>query len=107
MASRFAYVSYPYRHVADQDAASPAHHSVIVAGGGLVGLTFAVDMALAGHDVLYSEGAAYAARLKEESNAVVRCWPGQIHGFLSMSGLIPEAVEAANWLCGAWRDIAA
>jgi 3-(3-hydroxy-phenyl)propionate hydroxylase len=52
MASRFAYVAYPYRHVPDQDTAVPAHHAVIVAGGGLVGLTFAVDMALRGHDVL-------------------------------------------------------
>ena len=61
---------------------------------------------LAGHDMLYSEGAAYAARLKDAGNAVVRCWPGQIHGFLSMSALIPEAVEAAHWLCDAWRDVA-
>ncbi|WP_339757120.1 alpha/beta hydrolase [uncultured Hoeflea sp.] len=61
---------------------------------------------LAGYDVLYSEGAAYAARLKDEGTAVVRCWPGQIHGFLSMSAVIPEAVEAAHWLCDAWRDIA-
>ncbi len=52
MASGFNYVAYPYRHVADQDAAEPAHHAVIVAGGGLVGLTFAVDMAVRGHDVL-------------------------------------------------------
>ena len=61
---------------------------------------------LAGHDVLYAEGAAYAARLADEGRTVVRCWPGQIHGFLSMSALIPEAVEAAHWLCDAWRDIA-
>lgn len=61
---------------------------------------------LAGHDVLYAEGAAYAARLTDEGRAVVRCWPGQIHGFLSMSALIPEAVEAAHWLCDAWLDIA-
>ena len=52
MATRFDYVAYPYRHVADQDAATPAHHSIIVAGGGLVGLAFAVDMAVRGHDVL-------------------------------------------------------
>lgn len=61
---------------------------------------------LAGHDVLYSEGAAYAARLTDEGRAAVRCWPGQIHGFLSMSALIPEAVEAAHWLCDTWLDIA-
>ncbi len=57
---------------------------------------------LAGHDVLYSEGAAYAARLETESQATIRSWPGQIHGFLSMSALIPEATEALDWLCGQW-----
>lgn len=59
---------------------------------------------LAGHDVLYSEGAAYAARLESESRAVTRCWPGQIHGFLSMSALIPEAEEALDWLCDRWLE---
>ena len=52
MATRFAYATYPYVRSPDQDAAEPAHHAVIVAGGGLVGLTMAVDMAVRGHDVL-------------------------------------------------------
>ncbi|NDW05911.1 alpha/beta hydrolase [Jiella pacifica] len=60
---------------------------------------------LAGHDVLYSEGAAYAARLEAESRASVRCWPGQIHGFLSLSALIPEANEALDWLCDRWMQL--
>lgn len=61
---------------------------------------------LAGHDVLHSEGAAYAARLEAESRATVRCWPGQIHGFVSMSALIPEATEALDWICERWGDVA-
>ena len=60
---------------------------------------------LAGHDVLYSEGAAYAARLEKESRVTVRCWPGQIHGFISMSALIPEATEALDWLCERWLEV--
>ncbi len=60
---------------------------------------------LAGHDVLYSEGAAYAERLERESCAITRCWPGQIHGFLSMSALIPEATEALDWICERWLEL--
>ncbi|MDA1070809.1 MAG: FAD-dependent oxidoreductase [Proteobacteria bacterium] len=52
MAKSFAYATYPYRRSPDQDAAEPAHHGVIVVGAGLVGMAFAVDMALRGHDVL-------------------------------------------------------
>ncbi|MCE7030868.1 alpha/beta hydrolase [Jiella avicenniae] len=69
----------------------------------LRGLALAI-VVLAGHDVLYSEGAAYAVRLEKESRATVRCWPGQIHGFLSMSALIPEATEALDWLCERWAE---
>lgn len=59
-------------------------------------------VALAGHDVLYDEGAAYAERLKTEAEAVVRVWPGQIHGFVSMGGMIPEALEALTAAAEAW-----
>jgi 3-(3-hydroxy-phenyl)propionate hydroxylase len=52
LAKSFAYETYPYRRSPDQDAATPAHHSVVVAGGGLVGLAFAVDMALHGVSVV-------------------------------------------------------
>ncbi|KQS71624.1 lipase [Rhizobium sp. Leaf371] len=59
-------------------------------------------VALAGHDVLYDEGAAYAERLQMEAEAIVRTWPGQIHGFVSMGGLIPEARDALEAAAEAW-----
>lgn len=34
---------------------------------------------LAGYDVLFDEGAAYAERLSAEAKATTRTWPGQIH----------------------------
>ncbi|MBH1974637.1 MAG: alpha/beta hydrolase [Rhodobacteraceae bacterium] len=58
---------------------------------------------LAGHDVLHDEGAAYAARLAREATATLRVWPGQIHGFVSMSRVIPEASEALTAIAEAWR----
>lgn len=60
---------------------------------------------LAGHDVLFDEGAAYAARLAAEATASVRIWPGQIHGFLSMGRDIPQAEEALSALAKAWRAL--
>lgn len=59
---------------------------------------------LAGHDVLYNEGAAYAARLATEAKASLRVWPGQIHGFVSMGRVIPEAAEALTTIAAAWRE---
>lgn len=58
---------------------------------------------LAGHDVLYSEGKAYAERLESEARATVHCWPGQIHGFVSKSGIIPEAHLALQALIADWK----
>jgi acetyl esterase/lipase len=46
---------------------------------------------LAGHDVLFNEGAAYAARLASESLATQQIWPGQIHGFVSTGLVVPQA----------------
>lgn len=60
---------------------------------------------LAGQDVLCDEGAAYAARLSAEAKATLRVWPGQIHGFVSMGGVIPEAAEALAALAEAWRAL--
>jgi 3-(3-hydroxy-phenyl)propionate hydroxylase len=48
MARSFDYRAYPYVRSPDQDAATPARHTVVVAGGGMVGLAFAVDMAQRG-----------------------------------------------------------
>ena len=49
----------------------------------------------AGYDVLRDEGEAYAARLREAGVAAeLRCYPGQIHGFLQLADTFPSAREA-------------
>lgn len=58
---------------------------------------------IAGHDILADEGTAYAERLRAEGvPLVLRHWPGQIHGFVSMGRHILAArqavSEAAAWL---------
>lgn len=58
---------------------------------------------IAGHDILADEGTAYAERLRADGvPLVLRHWPGQIHGFVSMGRHIlaarQTASEAAAWL---------
>ncbi|WP_137932548.1 alpha/beta hydrolase [Mesorhizobium comanense] len=60
-------------------------------------------VAIAGHDILADEGTAYAERLRADGVPVVlRHWPGQIHGFVSMGRHMlasRQAIsEAASWL---------
>ncbi|RUW56159.1 alpha/beta hydrolase [Mesorhizobium sp. M8A.F.Ca.ET.021.01.1.1] len=60
-------------------------------------------VAVAGHDILADEGTAYAERLRADGvPLVLRHWPGQIHGFVSMGRHILAArqavSEAAAWL---------
>jgi len=43
---------YPYRRTADQDAATPARHRVVVVGAGPIGLAMAIDLAQHGVPVL-------------------------------------------------------
>ena len=43
---------YPYTRHADQDAATPAHHKVVVVGAGPVGLAAAIDLARQGTQVV-------------------------------------------------------
>lgn len=49
MSKIFEVPLYPYRRSADQDAAQPARHPVVVVGAGPIGLAAAIDLAL--HDV--------------------------------------------------------
>lgn len=57
----------------------------------------------AGHDPLRDEGDAYAQRLQQAGVTVTHvCYSGQIHGFITMGRLIPEAGQflenASQWL---------
>lgn len=78
--------------------ASPLHASSLKG-------TAAAVVILAGHDVLFDEGRAYAERLEAEANVRCHTWPGQIHGFLSMGRAIPEAREALDTILAAWRSL--
>ncbi|SIR45180.1 acetyl esterase [Rhizobium sp. RU20A] len=71
---------------------------------GLAGVAPAIVI-LAGADVLYSEGLAYARRLEAEARCTTKIWPGQIHGFVSHGGIIPEAAEALAAIVEAWRGM--
>ncbi|MFT4184598.1 MAG: alpha/beta hydrolase [Rhizobium sp.] len=59
---------------------------------------------LAGYDILADEGLAYVQRLKDEGvRTVLRSWPGQIHGFVSMGKYIPVARQAVEEAVAAWQ----
>ena len=68
----FRALRFDHAHHADQDAAEPARHPVVVVGAGPVGLTLAIDLAqrgtpadpqaLAGHDALVARENAGTVR---------------------------------------------
>lgn len=58
----------------------------------------------AGLDPLVDDGFAYAMKLGEAGvNVVHRHFPGQIHGFLTMSGALPSAHVAIRAICAELR----
>jgi acetyl esterase len=60
----------------------------------------------AGYDPLCDEGEAYAERLQEEGvPAVHRRYPGQIHGFVTMGKIIPEAMRALDEAAAALKTV--
>lgn len=61
-------------------------------------------VAIADNDILADEGTAYAERLKNDGvRVVIRHWPTQIHGFVSMGKYISAAREAIDDAVIAWR----
>ncbi|RWA75120.1 MAG: alpha/beta hydrolase [Mesorhizobium sp.] len=62
-------------------------------------------VAIAGHDILADEGEAYARQLKADGvPVVVKRWPGQIHGFVSMGRHGPASRQAVEAAVAAWRE---
>ncbi len=58
----------------------------------------------AGYDPLVDEGRAYAERLTAEGvNTEYRDYPGMVHGFLLMGGVLDTAKEAVAHCCAALR----
>lgn len=53
--SSYDYPEFPYQRHSDQDSPKPVHHPVIVVGGGMVGLTMALDLRLKGIPVVVLE----------------------------------------------------
>lgn len=78
----------------------PAHRSLAtaspIAAASLDGLAPALVI-LAEHDVLRSEGEAYAAALEQAGVPVeVQVFEGQMHMFLTMVNLLPASLEAVD-----------
>jgi acetyl esterase len=64
-------------------------------------------VAIAAHDILADEGAAYASRLeKAEVPVLVSRWPNQIHGFASMGRFVADATRVIEHAVDAWRKFA-
>ncbi|TCU38074.1 alpha/beta hydrolase [Rhizobium azibense] len=63
-------------------------------------------MAIAGHDILADEGEAYARRLAEAGiPLILRRWPDQIHGFVSMGRHISASRRAVEEAGSGWRSL--
>lgn len=65
-------------------------------------------VAIAGYDILADESSAYAERLAADAvPLVLRHWPDQIHGFVSMGRHIPAARQAVIEAVAAWKGFEA
>jgi acetyl esterase len=59
----------------------------------------------ADHDPLHDEGDEYAAKLRSKNVAVdYTCWPGMIHGFASLAGVLDAGKRLIDQVGTALRD---
>jgi acetyl esterase len=84
--------------LADNPHASPA-------AGAVSPDTPKATIVVAGNDPLHDEGASYAEKLRAAGVPVtLLSYPGAIHGFASMIGMVPLADEAVAAGAAALRD---
>lgn len=86
------------RELADNPHASPA-------AGAVSPDTPKATIVVAGNDPLHDEGASYAEKLRAAGvSATLLSYPGAIHGFASLIGMVPLADEAVAAASAALRD---
>ncbi|MFM9943240.1 MAG: FAD-dependent oxidoreductase [Hyphomicrobiaceae bacterium] len=90
------HASFLYTRSPDQDRPDPAHHVVIIAGAGPVGLVLALDLAARGIKSVVIEK---RTRLSEGSRAI--CWAKRTLEIMDRLGLADELVaEGVTWQRG-------
>jgi 3-(3-hydroxy-phenyl)propionate hydroxylase len=75
-------IAFPHRRSADQGAARPAHHPVVIVGAGPVGLVAALDLAKKGHRSVVIDK---RAKLSDGSRAI--CWSKRTLEIMDRLGL--------------------
>ena len=96
MSGRKTLYQYAYRRCADQDARTIARHPVVVVGAGPVGLTAAIDLALAGVPVVLLDD---ADRIGEGSRGI--CYAKRTLEILDRLGVGERLVaQGVTWKLG-------
>ena len=89
-------IEFPYRRSADQDAATPARHPVVVVGAGPAGLSLAIDLAQRGQPVVVLDN---DYRLSIGSRAI--CFSKRALEIWDRLGVAPRMVEkGVSWNLG-------
>jgi len=89
-------IEFPYRRSADQDAATPARHPVVVVGAGPAGLSLAIDLAQRGQPVVVLDN---DYRLSIGSRAI--CFSKRALEIWDRLGVAPRMVDkGVSWNVG-------